>query len=456
MRERIVAVSSTTAALLNPETIEQVIAGGTENTPLFHSLLQELREARNANRFEDWYVLSLYLMTVSPKDKNQVIFVADPEENPASQVHLGDPDTEENYSHINEHLDAPYSPTNFITDNWGTWMSGFAPIFDEEGKYVATVGADVSISYVEERLNVILLYGLWGLLGSLGIALIGAQILAKRVSRSLDALYKNMKEIADGNLDSHIELDSQDEFAELANSINEMVLGLKEREKMKMSFARYVSKHVLDTILTTDTTMKFEGERRKITILFTDIRQFTNLSEKLAPEKIVSLLNEYFETMIDTIFKYHGTLDKFLGDGMMVEFGAPLEDPNQELHAVQAAVEMQQSLKLLCEKWRAQGKPELQMGIGIHTGYAVVGNIGSEKRMEYTAIGDTVNVASRLEQATKSLNVDIIISQTTYEYVKDIFDCKDMGPLAIAGRTEEINVYTVSSSEPFEPLENEH
>lgn len=453
MRERIIAVSSTTAALLNPETIKEVIEGGTEKTPVFHSLVEELRAARNANRSESWYVLSLYLMSVSPTDKSQVIFVADAEENPASQVHLGQPDTEETYSHINQHLDEPYSPPYFITDSWGTWMSGFAPIYDAEGNYLATVGADVSASVIDEQLNVILLYGFWGLLGSIAIALIGAQILSKRISSSLKIVYSNMKEISEGNLDKTILLDTQDEFTELATSINEMAKALKDREKMKTSFARYVSKHVLDTIVKNDTTLKFEGERRKITILFTDIRQFTHLSEKLAPEKIVSLLNEYFETMIDTIFQYHGTLDKFLGDGMMVEFGAPLEDPNQELHAVQAAVEMQQRLKLLCEKWKTQGKPQVQMGIGIHTGYAVVGNIGSEKRMEYTAIGDTVNVASRLEQATKSLNSDILISQSTYEAVKDIFECKDIGPLTLPGRTEVIEVYSLSSSQPFESKE---
>jgi adenylate cyclase len=154
--------------------------------------------------------------------------------------------------------------------------------------------------------------------------------------------------------------------------------------------------------------------------------------------------------MIDIIFANQGTLDKFLGDGLMVEFGAPLEDNMQELHAMQTAIEMQKKLTALCEKWVKEGKPEIKMGIGLHTGYAIVGNIGSEKRMEYTAIGDTVNVAARLEQATKILNMPILISEETFKAVKHIFDCKNLGSMSLPGRTEEITVYTIQSHKHFE------
>ncbi len=450
MRERITDVAETTAALLNPDLIARVLDEKSEDTEDFKNLVQKLRKARNANRSSTWYVLNLYLMTLSPTDKKQAIFVADAEENPSIQLHYGMPDTQQEYSRIVDHISEPYSPPVFITDAWGTWLSGFAPIFDAKGNYLATVGADVSVSQIEQKLYKVFIFGAWGLLGSLVLSLISSFFLSRRITRSLSIIDQGMNKIAAGNLDVFIDLNTNDEFSDLAKVINAMIQDLKEREKMKSSFARYVSKHVLETVLKSDTTKNLEGERRKITMLFSDIRNFTMLSEKMAPESVVSILNEYFESMIDVIFKYQGTLDKFLGDGMMVEFGAPLEDTTQEIHALQAAVEMQQKLQNLCEKWKSQGKPELQMGIGIHTGYAVVGNIGSEKRTEYTAIGDTVNVASRLEKATKEVDVNILISQTTYLAVKDSFECKEVGPMSLPGRSEEIKVYSVSFKRPYE------
>ena len=147
--------------------------------------------------------------------------------------------------------------------------------------------------------------------------------------------------------------------------------------------------------------------------------------------------------MIEVIFNYGGTLDKFIGDGIMVEFGAPLEDYLQELHAVLAAVHMQLHLNKLSDKWEREGKKRLQMGIGIHTGLAVLGNIGSDRRMEYTAIGDTVNVAARLERFTKNIDKSIIISKSVYEKVKEHFVFEDLKELHIPGRKGIIQAYSV-------------
>jgi adenylate cyclase len=449
LRERVIAVSSTTGSLLSPEFIQQVIAGGGK-TPEYQDLVLKLRSARDANRTASFYVKFLYVMTISPQNPNQMIFVADAEENPTEMIQFGEVDQQEKYSHIREHLNEKYSPPRFITDQWGTWMSGFAPIYTADGHYLATVGADVSINIIQEHLNEVFAYGLWGLFGSITIAFIGAYFLSKQVTKSLSFICESVKEIGAGNLQQETHLDTHDEFNDLAEAINDMTKGLRERERLKMNFTRYVSQHVLEKIMKSDSFMKLEGERRKITVLFSDIRQFTALAERLPPEQVVQLLNEYFEAMIDIIFANQGTLDKFLGDGLMVEFGAPLEDNMQELHAMQTAIEMQKKLTALCEKWVKEGKPEIKMGIGLHTGYAIVGNIGSEKRMEYTAIGDTVNVAARLEQATKILNMPILISEETFKAVKHIFDCKNLGSMSLPGRTEEITVYTIQSHKHFE------
>ena len=203
---------------------------------------------------------------------------------------------------------------------------------------------------------------------------------------------------------------------------------------------------MLEKILKSDTPTNLEGERRKVTIFFSDIRSFTKISEQLAPEKVVSLLNQYFEKMIEIIFAHSGTLDKFIGDGLMVEFGAPLEDKEQERHAVRAAIHMQYELYKLAKKWLDEGYPEIIVGMGVHTGFAVVGNIGSDVRMEYTAVGDAVNVAARLEKSTKKLNKSIIISEDTYNAVKqyDEFKFEDLGEIELSGREKFIKAYAVT------------
>jgi adenylate cyclase len=169
------------------------------------------------------------------------------------------------------------------------------------------------------------------------------------------------------------------------------------------------------------------------------------MSDAMSPEQVVATLNEYFEKMIEVIFKYHGTLDKFIGDGLMAVFGAPLDDSYQERNAVAAALEMQQALAEICAKREAEGFPPLKIGIGINTGIAIVGNIGSTQRMEYTAIGDTVNLASRLESQTKSLDVPILISEYTYVEVRNAFRTKAMGHVEIRGRADPVSVYAVEA-----------
>jgi adenylate cyclase len=195
------------------------------------------------------------------------------------------------------------------------------------------------------------------------------------------------------------------------------------------------------------------GDRRRISVLFCDIRGFTTISEGLPPEKVVQLLNEYFERMVEVVFRNNGTLDKFIGDGMMVIFGAPEDDPYQEEHALKAAIEMQSELRGLAEKWKPEGL-NLRIGIGINSGPAIVGNIGSSRRMEYTAIGDTVNLASRLESATKELGVGILISEYTHNALRGSFQFRNMGSVHVKGRLDPVLTYSVEE-EPAAKIELE-
>jgi adenylate cyclase len=203
---------------------------------------------------------------------------------------------------------------------------------------------------------------------------------------------------------------------------------------------------VLDAIVAKGEVSVLKGERRRITVLFSDIRGFTTIAEVMRPEAVVRLLGEYFERMVEVVMRHQGTIDKFLGDGMMVIFGAPLDDAYQEEHAVAAAIEMQRELSTLSTKWQAEGRPTIRMGIGINSGAAIVGNIGSDQRMEYTAIGDTVNLASRLESASKELNVEIVVSEQTYDAVRPLFRWKSVGEVTVRGRVEPVRAYSVEGS----------
>ena len=215
---------------------------------------------------------------------------------------------------------------------------------------------------------------------------------------------------------------------------------------MKSAFARYVSQQVMETIISSGALPSLHGDRRKITALFSDIRGFSTIAEKMNAEAVVVMLNEYFKVMVDIVFRNKGTLDKFMGDGLMVIFGAPADDADQEEHAVRAAIEMQIELRRLCQRWETEGRPSIRIGIGINSGAAIVGNMGSEARMEYTAIGDTVNIAARLESATKDCGQDILISEFTYEAVRGVFEAVRIGSVSVKGRAEPVMTYAVPTT----------
>jgi adenylate cyclase len=184
------------------------------------------------------------------------------------------------------------------------------------------------------------------------------------------------------------------------------------------------------------------GEKKKVTILFCDIRGFTSLTEKEPVETIVSLLNEYFSAMSEVIFANSGTLDKFIGDAVMAIYGAPLEVDDAAYKAVKTAVEMRAKLAELNLKWKAAKRPEIHVGYGINTGEAIVGNIGSERRMEYTAIGDMVNVAARIEGETG--NDQIFITEATFKALGDRVKAKKLSSTALKGKSEKVQIYEVT------------
>ncbi|MFH1074636.1 MAG: adenylate/guanylate cyclase domain-containing protein [Candidatus Firestonebacteria bacterium] len=219
--------------------------------------------------------------------------------------------------------------------------------------------------------------------------------------------------------------------------------GQKSR-KMKGAFQRFVSRQVVDEIIKNGLdNLTVGGRKQKLVVFFSDIRNFTTMAERLAPEEVVEVLNFYFKEMTSIAFKYGGTVDKYIGDAIMVEFGAPLARPNDEELAVRMAIEMQEKMKELREVWKSQGREQFEIGCGINSGEAVVGFMGTDRKMEYSALGDTVNLASRLESLTKEYHASIVISQAVYEKVKDLVVVKDLGFAAVKGKTIKVQIYDV-------------
>lgn len=217
----------------------------------------------------------------------------------------------------------------------------------------------------------------------------------------------------------------------------------RQRARVRALFERYVSPAAIDEMLSQPGSVSVSGQRRDVTVMFSDIRGFTALSEKLRPEEVVAILNDYLGAMTEIIFKHGGTVDKFEGDGILAIWNAPLAVEDHPTRAVECALEMTRRLAEMQQGWAATGQQALKNGIGISTGPCFVGNIGSSQRMDYTVIGDTVNLAARLEALTKELGLQIVYSEATHRQLAGHIRSRFVTSAKVAGREQPVNIYTV-------------
>jgi adenylate cyclase len=261
------------------------------------------------------------------------------------------------------------------------------------------------------------------------------------LTNPIEKLVEVTRAVAAGNFDVHADIKSHDEVGELASSFDAMVDGLKERDKIKNVMNKFHGAAVTDDLMKGD--LQLGGINKQVTVFFSDIRDFTKFSEGHTPEEVVQMLNEYFEIMVAIVTKNHGVVDKFVGDAMMAIWGAPKSTGEDERYALKACLEMRQALEELNKIRMSRGQVEIKIGMGLNSGPAISGTIGSSERMEYTVIGDTVNTASRIESSTKAFGTDLLISGETLTRVEGKFVTEFAGAAEVKGKAEPLKMYKV-------------
>jgi class 3 adenylate cyclase len=260
----------------------------------------------------------------------------------------------------------------------------------------------------------------------------------------LRRLRVGVEQLAAGKLSVRVSPTSRDEVGELTRAFNEMGDSLQQKERIQSAFGRYVDDYVLSQLLEGPDEEPRSGIEREVTVVFADIRHFTNLAEGLDAPRIVSLLNEVFQLTTDRILKQGGTVDKFIGDSVMAYFGAPVPTADHSLRAVSAAIEIRSAIEERNRQIRSAAdsdRLDVDLGVGIHTGVVVVGTIGSDRRMDLTAIGDAVNVAHRLEKLARP--GEILVSEAVQRHVRDAVPMRFEGERQLSGREEPVHVYSI-------------
>ncbi len=279
------------------------------------------------------------------------------------------------------------------------------------------------------------------MLAVLSLSLLIVFLFSRSITIPVKELVVGTQRIQTGDYSTYIIPSSGDEIGSLTNSFNSMSKGLDEREKMKKAFSKFVNEEIAD--LAAQGEIKLGGERKFCAIFFSDIRGFTSISEKLEPEEVVEFLNQYMTEMVTCVKKTGGIVDKFIGDAIMATWGALKHLPNETECAVNASIMMRTALLKFNVGRGGPKKPIINIGCGINSGYVISGQIGSDERLEYTVIGDSVNLASRIESLNKPFGSDILISSDSYEQVKDIFNVEKMPAIKVKGKEEPQTIYAV-------------
>jgi class 3 adenylate cyclase len=321
----------------------------------------------------------------------------------------------------------------------GTWITAFAPIRNGPGPPIAVLDVDYSVTVYLSRLAAVrnTIVGA-SLLGALAALILGV-IIARRVTGPITALTETATRVQAGDLSIDLPVRSRDEVGRLTRAFNEMIEGLRQRDFIRSTFGRYVSPEVAQELLTSPAAQRLGGEKRELTVLMSDLRGYTRFAELGEAEHVMAVLNDVLGRMTDVIIAHGGTINEFIGDAIFAIFGAPIAHFDHGERAAAAAIAMQRAMASVNEAHAKRGLPRFEMGIGINTGEAVVGSIGSEQRAKYAVVGAAVNLAARVEGCT--VGGQILLSPRTYACVRDLVEVGEPLSVEVKGVAEPLLLY---------------
>jgi class 3 adenylate cyclase len=276
--------------------------------------------------------------------------------------------------------------------------------------------------------------------------LAGVTALVGWLMRPLRRLAEAATAVGDGTLDVSVKHETRDELGRLAAAFNKMAGGLREREKMRALFGKFVPPAVVESLLAKGPAA-LEGRKCEVTVLMADIRDFTTLSETLAPEELLTFLNDYFARMVEIIVRNGGVVDKFMGDGILAVFGAPVAVEDHAARAAACALEMHFCLERFNAERIRSGLVPIRFGVALNTGSAVAGMVGSKDKLEYTVVGDVVNTVSRLEGLNSKFGTELLVTETTYKLTRGLFAYEALGRVCVRGRQQPVGVYQLLGPE---------
>ena len=321
----------------------------------------------------------------------------------------------------------------------GTWITAFAPIRNGPGPPIAVLDVDYSVTVYLARLAAVrnTIAGA-SLLGALAAVILGV-LVARRVVGPITALTATAARVQAGDLNVTLRVRSRDEVGRLTQAFNDMIEGLRQRDFIRDTFGRYVSPEVAQELLASPEARRLGGEKREVTVLMSDLRGYTRFAERGDAGDVMVVLNEVLARMTEVIIAHGGTINEFIGDAIFAIFGAPLAHPDHAERAAAAAIAMQRAMVEVNEAHAQRGLPRFEMGIGINTGEAVVGNIGSEQRAKYAVVGAAVNLAARVEACT--VGGQILLSPHTYARLRELVEVGEPFPVEVKGIAEPLLLY---------------
>jgi class 3 adenylate cyclase len=431
IRERLSDAVSIAALQIDPDLLAKITTSNNEDSDDYKTLQRQLQKIR------DHGTDIRFVYTLRKNDRGEYVFIVDAEEKEKDRSHLG-----EIYADPTQFMEAAFVPPylvhvedRFFRDKWGNWLTSYAPILHPDGRLEGVLAIDISaekvLDYERRYLLILLAVGM----GICSFVVFVSLKVSRRICHPLLLLEQDMTRMQRFDISEEIHLKSRiTEIINMENAINNMKNGLR-------SFKKYVPAELVSELITLHKVAALGAEKRQLTVFFCDIRDFSSLSERLSPEVLSQLMGIYFDGMTKIILRHQGTVDKYIGDSIMAFWGAPRPCDNQAVQACLATIECQKFVTELAEKYRTHGLESFATRFGLNTGDAIVGNFGYEERFNYTAMGDSVNVASRLEGLNKEYGTTVLISESTYLQAKHVIEARVLDRVVLKGKSIGVTIF---------------